>query len=256
MLEAFPAIDRASLRGFERNGRLFPALWANRLGLYALRAAGTRFSSLGAICFAGLATLGFVLESLVREKHLLAGRENEFRSTIGAFQDLVMVFHTLLRGPGSLGAGIGAASSQRTNKLPRVSAALFRSLARSWMERLKWCGCLVLLTPLLLTETLTRKGLLGSTLFPRLHVIAVLLDFLNDVFRLHFSLEAPESVFQRLALLDYNFRHAYSPPSLCLDLDQWIPASVTGINANRLLPTSSIGGYPPSQGLNCLLRPI
>lgn len=131
VLEAFPAIDRAPLRGLERNGRLFSALRADRLGFYALHAAGTRFSSLGAICFAGLATLGFVLESLVREKHLLAGCEYELRSTIGAFQDLVMVFHTLLRGPGSLGAGRGAASSQRTDKLPRVSAVSIRPLARS-----------------------------------------------------------------------------------------------------------------------------
>jgi hypothetical protein len=83
-----------------------------------------------------------------------------------------------------------------------------------------WCGCLVLLTPLLFTETLTREGLFGATLFPRLHVVAVLLDFLDDVFRLYFSLEAPESVFQRLTLLNYNFCHAYSPPSLFLGLDQ------------------------------------
>src|SRR5579863_7084032 len=116
-----------------------------------------------------------------------------------------------------------------------------------------WCGCLVLLTPLFFTETLTREGLLGATLFPRLHVVAVLLDLLDDVLRLHLPLEAPESVFQRLALLNYNFCHAYSPPSLCLGLDQRIPASVTGIHANRLLFTSSIGGYPPSQGLNRLL---
>ena len=72
---------------------------------------------------------------------------------------------------------------------------------------------LILLTPLLFPETFTREGLFRSTPLPRLHVVAVLLDFFDDVFRLYLPLEAPESVFQRLTLLDYNFCHAYSPPS-------------------------------------------
>ncbi len=137
MLEAFAAIYRTPLRRLERNGGLFPALRADRFRFDALDASRTRFSSLSAICFAGLATLGFVLESLVREKHLLAGGEDEFSSTIGALQDLVMVFHMLLRGPGSLGAGSGGAvRSQRSNKIPHVIAALIRPLARSCLERL------------------------------------------------------------------------------------------------------------------------
>lgn len=131
MLKAFAAIHRTPLRRLERNGGLFPALRADRFRLYALDASRTCFISLSAICFAGLATLGLVLESLVREKHLLAGREDEFSSTIGALQDLVMVFHMLLRGPGSLGAGIGAARSRRAYKLPTIIAALSRPLARS-----------------------------------------------------------------------------------------------------------------------------
>ena len=131
VLKTLPAVHRAALCGLEGNGRLFPALRANRFRLYALRAAGTRLGSLRAIGFAGLATLRLVLESLVREKHLLAGRENELRSTIGALQHLVMVFHTLLRGPGSLGAGSGALRSPRAHKIPHVLAALFRPLARS-----------------------------------------------------------------------------------------------------------------------------
>jgi len=53
---------------------------------------------------------------------------------------------------------------------------------------------LILLTPLLLTEALTRKGGLGTTPLTGLHEVTVLLDFLDDVFRLHFPLEAPESV--------------------------------------------------------------
>jgi hypothetical protein len=119
------------LCGLEWNGRLFPALGADRFGFYALYASRTYFRSLRAIGFAGLATLRLVLKPFVCEKHLLAGRENEFRSAIGAFQDLVMIFHTLLRGPGSLGAGIGAARSLRAHKLPPKMAALSRPLARS-----------------------------------------------------------------------------------------------------------------------------
>jgi hypothetical protein len=67
---------------------------------------------------------------------------------------------------------------------------------------------LVLLSPLLLTEAFTRESFLGATPFSGLHEVAVLLDFLNDIFRLHFPLEAPESVLQRFALLNYNFSHA------------------------------------------------
>jgi hypothetical protein len=138
MLEAFTAIDRTPLRGLKRNGRLFPALRAHRFRLDALDASRTCFISLCAICLAGLATLGFVLESLVCEEHLLAGCEDEFRSTIGALQDLVMVVHMLLRGPGSLGAGNGGAvRGERGNKNPPMTAPLVRPLARSCLERLK-----------------------------------------------------------------------------------------------------------------------
>ena len=123
-----------------------------------------------------------------------------------------MVFHTLLRGPGSLGADSGAVHGWRPDENPPLTVALIRPLARSCLVRLKRCVCLVLLTPLLLTETLTREGLLCATLFPGLHVVAVLLDFLDDVFRLHLSLEAPECILQRFAFLNDNFCHATSPP--------------------------------------------
>ena len=78
--------------------------------------------------------------------------------------------------------------------------------------------CLVLLTPLFFPETFTREGFLCTTLFAGLQVIAVLLDFLDDVFRLHLALEATKCVLQRLTLLNNNFCHAYSPPSLFVRL--------------------------------------
>jgi hypothetical protein len=130
VLEAFPAVYRAPLGGLEGNGRLFPALRADRFGLYALYASGTVLSSLCAICFAGLATFGLVLESLVREEHLLAGRENELRSTIGALQDLVMVFHTLLRGL----VRSGQASAQLAAGGRTSFRAYWRPCFARWLE--------------------------------------------------------------------------------------------------------------------------
>jgi hypothetical protein len=67
---------------------------------------------------------------------------------------------------------------------------------------------LVLFSPLLFTEAFTRESFFGATPFSGLHEVAVFLDFLDDVFRLNFPLEAPESVLQRFALLNYDFSHA------------------------------------------------
>src|ERR1700733_10135303 len=124
------------------------------------------------------------------------------------------------------------------------------------MEKLQACGCLVLLTPLLLTETLTREGLFGSTLFPRLHVVAVLLDFLDDVFRLHLPLEAPESVLQRLALLNYNFCHAYSPPSLL----SWLGPNISSKRNRHLCEPAIVHFFyrtlSPKSRLKLLIKAI
>jgi hypothetical protein len=73
-------------------------------------------------------------------------------------------------------------------------------------------GHLVLLTPLLFPETLTREGLFGTAPFTWFHVVAVLFDLFDNVFRLHLSLEASERILQRFSLLNDNFCHAYSPP--------------------------------------------
>ena len=100
---------------------------------------------------------------------------------------------------------------------------------------------LILLTTLLFAETLTRESFLGATLFPRLHVVAVLLDFLDDVLRLDFSLEAPEGILQRFALLNDNFCHAYSPPSL------WMFKFVLldSHQCNRLTPEPAMSNFYP-----------
>jgi hypothetical protein len=49
--------------------------------------------------------------------------------------------------------------------------------------------------------------LFRTALLTRLHVITVRLDFLNDIFLLHFALEPAQCVFQRLTFLNANFSH-------------------------------------------------
>ena len=67
-------------------------------------------------------------------------------------------------------------------------------------------------TPLLFAEPFTREGLFRTTLLTWLHVVAVLLDLFDNVFRLDLSLEPSKGILQRLTLLNDNFCHAYSPP--------------------------------------------
>jgi hypothetical protein len=91
--------------------------------------------------------------------------------------------------------------------------ALFRSrLTRTCLSGPRQIGHLVLLTPLLFTETLTREGLFRTTPFTWFHVIAVLFDLFDNVLRLDFPLKTPERILQRFTLLNDNFCHAYSPP--------------------------------------------
>jgi hypothetical protein len=92
------------------------------------------------------------------------------------------------------------------------TALLQFRLTRTCLSGPRQIGHLVLLTPLLFTETLTREGLFCTTPFTRFHVIAVLFDLLDNVLRLNFPLKTPERIFQRFTLLDDNFCHAYSPP--------------------------------------------
>jgi hypothetical protein len=73
-------------------------------------------------------------------------------------------------------------------------------------------GTLVLFTPLLFPESLTRESLFGTPLFTRFHVVAMLFDLFNNVLRLDLPFKSSKCIFQRLALLDDNFCHAYSPP--------------------------------------------
>jgi len=63
-------------------------------------------AALGPFGFAGFATLGFVLEALIREKHLFAGGKNELCTALRTLQHLVVVFHEPLS-PGPEDRGLG-----------------------------------------------------------------------------------------------------------------------------------------------------
>src|SRR5215813_4505529 len=93
LLEAFAAENRAALRGTEWHRGFFAALRAVGFGFGAHLDGRTTAHTIYALGFAGLATLGFVLEALVGKEHLFAGSKNKFGATLRTLQDLIVVFH-------------------------------------------------------------------------------------------------------------------------------------------------------------------
>jgi hypothetical protein len=98
LLKAFAAEHRSALRRAERNCSFLSALRAGCLGFSSLECIGTRTRTLRAFGFAVLAPLGLVFEALVGEKHLFAGGEDKFLIAFRTLQDLIVIFHTPLRG--------------------------------------------------------------------------------------------------------------------------------------------------------------
>jgi len=185
VLEALATENGPPLRRLERNCCFLAALGTDRLCFYALPVGGTGTVRLRAVTLAGLASLRFVFEPFVGKEHLLAGCKNKLCSTVSALQNLIVIFHMLLRDRCWDGAGNNAGPSGKQRKYK------FRSFAgRGPLETCQFFK-LILLTPLLFTETLTREGLLGAALFTRFHVITVLLDLLDDVFGLNLPLKTP-----------------------------------------------------------------
>jgi hypothetical protein len=68
------------------------------------------------------------------------------------------------------------------------------------------------LAPQLLPIPFPRERLFGSAFVSGFQIEGVLLDVLDDVFLLYFSLEPAESALNRLALLDFHFSHATHTP--------------------------------------------
>src|SRR4029077_2387887 len=73
---------------------------------------------------------------------------------------------------------------------------------------------LIRFPPLLLAQSLPRKRFFRPALLAGFHVEAVLLDFLDDVFLLHFALETAQCIFQRFTLLDDDFSHCINSPPI------------------------------------------
>jgi hypothetical protein len=73
-------------------------------------------------------------------------------------------------------------------------------------------GALLRFASDLLAVPLSGKRLLGPELVTRLEIEGVLLNILDDVFLLHFALEAAERTFDGLAFLDLDFSHALKHP--------------------------------------------
>jgi hypothetical protein len=61
---------------------------------------------------------------------------------------------------------------------------------------------------LFLSVTFARQRLFGPTLVSGFQVEGMLLDILDDIFLLHLPFEPPKSAFNRLAVLNLDFRHA------------------------------------------------
>jgi hypothetical protein len=94
LLEALPAKYRPPLCWPEGNCRLFPALRTVRLRFRSyLRSTTTASATFSALGLASFASFGFVLETLVGEKHLFAARKYKLSATLRALQNPIVVFH-------------------------------------------------------------------------------------------------------------------------------------------------------------------
>src|SRR3974390_3197759 len=92
-LEAFPAEYRPSLRWTKRDCGLFTTLRARRLRFRPHRRRCAAPGTLSALCLAGFASLGFVLKSLVGEKHLFAGCKYKLGTAFRTLQHPIVEFH-------------------------------------------------------------------------------------------------------------------------------------------------------------------
>jgi len=144
-------------------------------------------------------------------------------------------------------AGLGSLGPKYT-KLNRNPTSLTNrglnhgSAALSYSEKV-----LIRFSPLLLAQSLPRKRFLGTAFLAGLHVEAVLLDFLNDVFLLHLALETAQGIFQRLTFLDNDFGHVYIHPQSGSD---WLHAApLLGTDAAPIhyrMPAIARSPMPPA----------
>lgn len=132
---------------------------------------------------------------------------------------------TALRGPDSRKCGASQGQKRRADPASGRPANLIR------------------FSPLLLAQSLPRKRFLGPALFSGLHIEAVLLDFLDDVFLLHFALEAAQCIFQRFTLLDNYFSHVLRHPQSGSDWFLAAPLWTSSSTAIQRVGTAPVHNY-------------
>ena len=98
-LKTLPAKDRAALSRTKRHGSLLSAPRTSGLGFdlgvaVILPGRGGRTENREPFRFAGLATLGLVLELLVVKKQLFPGGKYKITATVDTLQHLVLKFHS------------------------------------------------------------------------------------------------------------------------------------------------------------------
>src|SRR5215467_2825651 len=94
----------------------------------------------------------------------------------------------------------------------------------------------VAVCPVLFSGSLTRQRLLHTAPLSRLQVIGVTFHFLDDVFRLHFTLEPAQGVFQRLTLLQSNFRQFDLLPPVIESLTAYMILPILSHKYQRIIP--------------------
>ena len=72
-------------------------------------------------------------------------------------------------------------------------------------DRTRWSPPSLRLPPLFLATPLARQRLFCAPLVSRFQIVRVLLDVLDDVFLLHFALEAAQRAFDRFSILYLDF---------------------------------------------------
>jgi hypothetical protein len=118
---------------------------------------------------------------------------------------------------GSRSGSLGPAGTKLQQKPKRL--CLGGLILGSAAPEPRRAGTLVRFAPLLLAQSLPRKRFFGPALFAGLHIEAVLLDFLNDVFLLHLALKTAQSILERFTLLNNDFCHFLNSPPIRFGLD-------------------------------------
>ena len=103
--------------------------------------------------------------------------------------------------------------------------------------------------PHFLAQSLPRKRFFRPAFFAGLHIEAVFLYFLDDVFLLHFALETAQRIFQGLTLLDNNFSHLVISPPIRFGLVSCgascrATRALLGSPCFQALPTAFVGTAP------------